>query len=196
MDTNTRSIGLFGGSFNPAHRGHMHVAECGLNQLDLDEIWWMVSPQNPLKRKQPPYIERVQSVIDLGLPPRMRISHMEQDFGTQYTVDTLKRARIRWPQYHFVFLMGADNLRQIPKWKGWRKIFEMVPIAVIARPGQSPTDTIKARLSPAARLYSFARIPETQAHTLAWHSAPAWTYLTPPLNPLSSTSLRAHMQKA
>lgn len=188
---NAQTIGLFGGSFNPAHAGHMHVAECGLQRLGLDKIWWMVSPQNPLKPKQPSYESRVQSVMDLNLPARMRISHMEQEFGTNYTIDTLKRAKNRWPRHQFVFLMGADNLRQLPKWKGWREIIESVPIAVIARPGQKCSDTLKARLSQAARAYSYARIPESQAHTLVWHRAPAWTYLTPPLNPLSSTLLRA-----
>lgn len=186
-----RTIGLFGGSFNPAHAGHLHVAMCGLQRLGLDEIWWMVSPQNPLKSKQPPYKDRVASVHSLGLPPRMKISHMETDFGTNYTVDTLRRAAHKWPRHHFVFLMGADNLRQLPRWKGWREIMETVPIAVIARPGQKSSDTLKARLSQAAHMYGFARIPEPQAHTLALYNAPAWTYLTPPLNPLSSTALRA-----
>ena len=87
--------------------------------------------------------------------------------------------------------MGADNLRQFPRWKNWQDIIETVPVAVIARPGQKSSDTLKARLSQAARMYAYARIPETQAHTLALHAAPAWTYLTPPLNPLSSSALRA-----
>ena len=186
-----QTIGLFGGSFNPAHAGHMHVAECGLQRLGLDRIWWLVSPQNPLKPKQPSYESRVQSVRDLNLPSKMRISHMERDFGTVYTVDMLRRAKKKWPRYHFVFLMGADNLRQLPQWRGWREIMESVPIAVIARPGQKCSDTLKARLSQAARAYNYARIPESQAHTLVWYDAPAWTYLTPPLNPLSSTLLRA-----
>ncbi|MEE9272971.1 MAG: nicotinate (nicotinamide) nucleotide adenylyltransferase [Robiginitomaculum sp.] len=187
---NNRAIGLFGGSFNPAHQGHMHVAGCGLKQLGLDEIWWMVSPQNPLKTKQPPYNERVQSIKNLPLRPRMKISHMERDFGTNYTLDTLRRAKERWPNTHFVFLMGADNLLDFCKWKGWREIIETVPIAVIARPGQKNSTTLKARLSPVARLYNYARIPEIRSHTLAQYEAPAWTYITPPLNPLSSTALR------
>ena len=189
-----QSIGLFGGSFNPAHAGHLHVAECGLQRLQLDQIWWMVSPGNPLKSDQPPYAERVASVKALNLPPRMHINHMEQDFGTRYTVETLRRAKKRWPRTRFVFLMGADNLMQLPKWKGWREIMETVPIAVIARnntsPGAKTSDTIKARLSQVARQYSYARIPESQAHTLANYDAPAWTYLTPPLNGLSSTAIR------
>ena len=193
-----RAIGLFGGSFNPAHSGHLHVATCGLQRLGLDQIWWMVSLQNPLKPTQPPYEQRVQSVKDLPLPPRMKISHMERDFRTLYTIDTLRRAKKCWPRHNFVFLMGADNLRQLPKWKGWREIIETVPIAVIARmPQNSINDTrsctsgaLKARLSQAARTYDYARIPAAEAHTLAWRRAPAWCYLTPPLNPLSSSALR------
>lgn len=185
-----QTIGLFGGTFNPAHAGHLHVAECGLQRLGLDQIWWMVSPGNPLKTDQTPYEERVATVEALDLPPRMYISHMEQDFGTRYTVDTLRHAKKRWPHTHFVFLMGADNLRQLPLWKGWREIMETVPIAVIARPGAKTSDTIKARLSLAARTYSHARILESQAHTLARRKAPAWTYLTPPLNGMSSTAIR------
>lgn len=174
----------------------MHVAECGLQRLGLDRIWWMVSPQNPLKPSQPPYQERVQSVLDLDLPSRMKVSHMERDFGTNHTIDMLKKAKKRWPRNHFVFLMGADNLQQLPQWKGWREIIATVPIAVIARPGQSPSDTLKARLSQAARSYNYARIPESQAHTLVWHAAPAWTYLTPPLNSLSSSQIRAQRSPA
>jgi len=195
MSNDARTIGLFGGSFNPAHEGHLHVANCGLQRLALSQIWWMVSPGNPLKTGHPPYDQRVASVEVLDLPPRMRISHMEQEFGTRYTVDTLRRAKKRWPRHRFVFLMGADNLRQLPQWKGWREIMESVPIAVIARaetrPGQKTSDSLKARLSLAARMYSNARIAECQAHTLAWRQAPAWVYLTPPLNSLSSTALRA-----
>jgi len=189
-----QNIGLFGGSFNPAHAGHLHVAECGLQRLGLDQIWWMVSPGNPLKTDQTPYKQRVASVEALDLPPRMHISHMERDFGTRYTVETLRRAKKRWPRTNFVFLMGADNLMQLPKWKGWREIMETVPIAVIARndtrSGAKTSDTLKARLSQAARQYSYARINEQQAHTLASYEAPAWTYLTPPLNALSSTAIR------
>ena len=193
-NSRSRAIGLFGGSFNPAHAGHLHVAKCGLQRLGLDQVWWMVSPGNPLKTDQTAYDERVATVKalnkGLGLPPRMRISHMERDFGTRYTVETLRRAKIRWPNTAFVFLMGADNLRQLPQWKGWREIMESVPVAVIARSNVRTSDSLKARLSLPARMYDYARIPESQAHTLVWHKAPAWVYLTPPLNALSSTQLR------
>ena len=189
-----QSIGLFGGSFNPAHDGHLHVAKTAMATLGLDEIWWMVSPQNPLKPKQPSYDSRVATVEALNLPPGMRVSHMEREFGTQYTVDTLTKARQRWPQAHFVFLMGADNFLQLPKWKEWHVIMNLVPIAVIARPGKNNT-AIRARLGRAARHYRNARIPEQRAHTLKHHTAPAWTFLTTPLNSQSSSAIRAARAK-
>lgn len=189
------SIGLFGGSFNPAHAGHMHVALCGLNRLRLDRVWWMVSPQNPLKPTQPSYDARVATVEALHLPRRMEISHMEQNFGTQYTIDTLRAAQRRWPQTRFVFLMGADNFGQLPQWKDWQQIMERVPVAVIGRPGKSAGGSIRARLGRAARSYFTSRIPEEQADKLQFHAAPAWSYLTPPLNSLSSTAIRQTTQQ-
>lgn len=188
------SIGLFGGSFNPAHAGHMHVAETSLQTLGLDQIWWMVSPQNPLKPQQPSYESRVETVKDLDLPYRMKISHMEKEFGTQYTVDTLRKAVRRWPNTHFVFLMGADNFLQLPRWRSWRTIVETVPIAIIARPGKN-NRAIKARLGTAAQIYRDNRIEESQAATLKHYEAPAWCYLTPPMNRLSSTAIRKSRAK-
>lgn len=179
-------IGLFGGSFNPAHSGHMHVARAGLRELGLDQIWWLVSPQNPLKPTQPSWESRAQTVRELPLPPRMVVSDVERRYGTQYTVDLLRAVRARHPRTDFVFLLGADNLAQFPRWRAWQEIFETVPIAVIARPGAP----IKARLSQAARQYAQARLPESAAAALAEQTAPAWCYLTLPLDPQSSTRLR------
>ena len=189
------SIGLFGGSFNPAHAGHMHVAMTGLKALDLDSIWWMVAPQNPLKPKQPSYTSRVNSVKALSLPTKMHISHMEQQFGTRYTVDTIRMAQQTWPTTNFVFMMGADNFLQLPQWKNWQEIMRRVPVAVIARPGKDFA-SIKARLGLAARYYSDNRVSETQSHQIKYMNPPAWTYLTLPLNNLSSTALRATRSKA
>lgn len=182
-----RSIGLFGGSFNPAHGGHLHVAKAGLRQLQLDEIWWLVSPQNPLKPEQPSWSSRAETVRNLPLPPQMKVSDVELRYGTQYTVDLLKMIRLRHQDMKFVFMMGADNLLQLPLWRDWQTIVETIPIAVIARPG-SP---IRARLGQAARQYESARIGEDQAHTLKTHKAPAWTYLTLPLDKRSSSAIRA-----
>ncbi|WP_189581855.1 nicotinate-nucleotide adenylyltransferase [Litorimonas cladophorae] len=184
---NRRSIGLFGGSFNPAHGGHLHVARAGLRQLQLDEIWWLVSPQNPLKPSQPSWESRAQTIRNLPLPPKMRVSDIELRYQTQYTADLLIRLTQRHQNMDFVFMMGADNLLQLPKWKNWQKIVETVPIAVIARPG-SP---IRARLGQAARQYSDHRIGESHAHTLKTRPAPAWSYLTLPLDPQSSSAIRA-----
>ena len=182
-----RSVGLFGGSFNPAHGGHLHVARAGLRQLQLDEIWWLVSPQNPLKPEQPSWDSRAETVRDLPLPPNMRVSDIELQYRTQYTIDLLTTLKARQRDTQFVFMMGADNLLQLPKWRAWQRIIETVPIAVIARPG-SP---IKARLGQAARQYNFARIGEDQAHSLKHYAAPAWTYLTLPLDKRSSSAIRA-----
>lgn len=180
------SIGLFGGSFNPAHSGHFHVAQCGLRNLALDRIWWMVSPQNPLKPKQPSYESRVQTVETLGLGPRMEISHLEREFRTNYTIDMIRKAQLRFPRTRFVFLMGADNFAQLPKWKAWQEIFSRVPIAVIARPG----DGVKPRLSKTARMLANYRLPEDQSHILQYLAPPHWTFLTPPLNSQSSSAIR------
>lgn len=182
-----RAVGLFGGSFNPAHGGHLHVARAGLRQLQLDEIWWLVSPQNPLKPEQPSWESRAETVRNLPLPPRMSVSDVELRYGTQYTIDLLKALNDRERDTQFVFMMGADNLLQLPKWRAWQEIFETIPIAVIARPG-SP---IRARLGQAARQYNQARIPEEQAHRLKDVGAPAWTYLTLPLDKRSSSAIRA-----
>ena len=184
-----QSIGLFGGSFNPAHAGHMHVAQCGLREVGLDRVWWMVSPQNPLKPKQPSYESRVKTVKNLGLPARMDISHAERDYGTQYTIDLIRRIQTAHPRTRFVFLMGADNFAQLPLWKDWQEIVSHVPIAVISRPG----DGVKPRLSQTARMLANYRLAEEQSHILSFLRAPVWTFLTPPLNSLSSTALRKAM---
>ena len=186
-----KSVGLFGGSFNPAHGGHLHVARAGLRQLQLDEIWWLISPQNPLKPEQPNWESRAETVRDLPLPPNMRISDVELKYRTQYTIDLLNTLRIRHGDINFVFMMGADNLSQLPKWRKWQSIIQSIPIAVIARPG-SP---IRSRLGQAARQYAQARIPEDQAHTLKYRNGPAWSYLTLPLDKRSSSAIRASSKR-
>lgn len=183
------SVGLFGGSFNPAHHGHLHVAKAGLRELALDQIWWLVSPQNPLKSTQPSYESRVATVNALNLPPHMTVSHIEQDSGTNYTIDLLKTLQIQYPTTKFIFMMGADNFAQLPHWYKWQEIISAYPIAIIARPGES----IKARLSQTARQYANARLPEEQAHMLKEITAPCWTYLTLPLESVSSSAIRAEL---
>ena len=181
-----RKIGLFGGSFNPAHSGHKLVAQCGLREAGLDEVWWLVSPGNPLKASTNNYEQRLASVHALNLPRQMKPVALEQKFGTRYTIDMIRKTQERWPRDKFVWMMGADNLGQLPRWKNWTQIMESIPILIIARPGQS----LKARLGHAARRYANHRLPERQSHILAERPTPCWTYVTPPLNSLSSTKLR------
>ena len=185
-----RAVGLFGGSFNPAHAGHLHVAQTALRSLALDEVWWLVSPQNPLKPKQPSYESRAQSVSALGLGRRMRLSRIEIDNNTRYTADMIKTAQRLHPNTRFVFLMGADNFAQLPRWKRWREIVQTLPIAIIARPAKDGEPHFRARLGQAARQYRSARLPEASAHMIARRAAPAWTYVTAPLSRLSSSAIR------
>ena len=182
------SVGLFGGSFNPAHGGHLHLATTAMRALDLDRVWWMPSPQNPLKPEQPSWESRAATVQALALPPRHKLSDVEVRLGTQYTIDTLRALRKRYCTTRFVFLMGADNFAQLPRWKEWQDILQTVPVAVISRPGGK---AIRARLGRAARQFSRYRVPESAAHTLKDHCPPAWTFLTAPHNAESSSRIRA-----
>ena len=185
-------VGLFGGSFNPAHDGHLHVAETALKRLGLDRVVWLVSPQNPLKSasEMAPLDQRMASARQAAAKagPNMLISDFETRAGTQWTVDTLRVLKARYPGVHFVWLMGSDNLASFHRWRGWTDIMRMMPMAVIARPG-SLLDSLTA---PAAARFAPYRISAAQAGLVASLKAPAWTYLTAPLNPRSSTAIRAN----
>lgn len=187
------AVGLFGGSFNPAHDGHAHVAETALRRLGLDRVVWLVSPQNPLKdaRDSAPLEERMASAraaAKLAADGRaMLVSDFETRAGTQWTIDTLRALTARHPGVRFVWLMGSDNLASFHRWRGWTDIMRMMPVAVIARPGSQ----LDSRTAPAAARFASARVPAARARLLADLEAPAWTYLTAPLNPRSSTALRA-----
>jgi len=184
-------VGLFGGSFNPAHDGHAHVAETAMRRLDLDRVVWLVSPQNPLKssHEMAPLEERMASAREAArmVGPRMIVSDVETRMGTQWTVDTLRALVARHPGVRFVWLMGSDNLAGFHRWRGWTDIMRLMPMAVIARPGS----LLDSRSAPAAVRFARARIPSAQAGLLASLEAPAWTYITAPLNPRSSTAIRA-----
>jgi nicotinate-nucleotide adenylyltransferase len=181
-------VGLLGGSFDPAHAAHAHVAETALTRLGLDRVIWLVSPQNPLKTgRAAPLAERMAGVRKLARGPRMVVSDFESRIGARYTLDTVRALQARFPGVHFVWLMGADNLAGFHRWRGWREIFHRLPIAVIARPGLA----LKGRLSLAAQRFRHARKPQSAARTLALSPPPAWLYLTAPLSSLSSTALRA-----
>jgi nicotinate-nucleotide adenylyltransferase len=187
------AVGLFGGSFNPAHDGHAHVAETAMRRLGLDRIIWLVSPQNPLKdaRDSAPLVERMASARAAAAMAAgglsMMVSDVETRIGTQWTIDTLRALTARHPGVRFVWLMGSDNLASFHKWRGWTDIMRMMPMAVIARPGSQ----LDSRTAPAAARFASARVPAARARLLPALDAPAWTYLTAPLNPRSSTALRA-----
>lgn len=183
------TVGLFGGSFNPAHDGHAHVAETALQRLDLDRVIWLVSPQNPLKdtSQTAPLAERLASARMWAPGPRMIVSDFETRAGTRWTIDTLQALKARHPGVRFVWLMGSDNLESFHRWRGWTDIMRMMPVAVIARPGS----LLESRAAPAARRFAGHRVAASEARLLARMQAPAWTYLTAPLNPSSSTALRA-----
>jgi nicotinate-nucleotide adenylyltransferase len=182
-------VGLYGGSFNPAHAGHLHVARTALRRLDLDRVIWLVSPQNPLKAATDTQSlpGRMAAVRRLATGPSMIVSDIETRIGSAYTIDTLRVMQARWPGVKFVWLMGADNLAQFHRWRGWTEIMRSVPVAVISRPGSM----LRARFSPAAQRFAASRLPAAAAPTLADHVPPAWIYLPVPLNHLSSTALRA-----
>jgi nicotinate-nucleotide adenylyltransferase len=183
-------VGLFGGSFNPAHDGHAHVAETAMRRLDLDRVVWLVSPQNPLKsnHETAPLAVRMASArgVAATVGPAMIVSDFETRAGTQWTVDTLRVLKARYPGVQFVWLMGSDNLASFHRWRGWTDIMHLMPVAVIARPGSQ----LDSRTAPAASRYARFRIPAPRAGLLPSLQAPAWTYLTAPLNPRSSTAIR------
>jgi nicotinate-nucleotide adenylyltransferase len=185
-------VGLFGGSFNPAHEGHAHVAETAMRRLELDRVIWLVSPQNPLKSSHEtrPVAERMAAARRWARGSGMVVSDAETRLGSQYTIDTLRVLRARYPGVKFVWVMGADSLATFHRWRGWTQIMREVPVAVISRPWIS----LKARTSPAARRFGFARWPASAAAKLPDAKSPAWVYLTGPLNFASSTAMRSRQK--
>lgn len=182
-------VGLLGGSFNPAHDGHLEIALIALRQLALDEVWFLVSPGNPLKsgNGMAEINERVASVGRLlGSDPRLRVVTIEASLGTRYTADTLPALRRRFRRVRFVWLMGADNLIQIPAWARWASIFKAVPVAVFARPQYS----IKALVGKAARRFFTARRSGRNVRFLASQPPPAWVFFHSRLNPASASAIR------
>lgn len=181
-------VGLLGGSFNPAHAGHRHISLHALKALGLDQVWWLVSPQNPLKpaRGMASLPERLDEARRVARHPRIRVTAIERDLGTRYTADTLAELKRRFPRTRFVWLMGADNLRQIPRWRHWTRIFRLVPVAVLAR----PTYSMNALGGTAARRYARRRVKDHRAKGLAGHATPAWIFLRNPLHPASATAIR------
>jgi len=185
-----RRVGLFGGSFNPAHEGHAHVAREALKRLALDEVWLLVSPQNPLKPQagMAPFAVRLASARTVcGRDPRLRALALEDWLGTRFTADTLAACRRRFRKTAFVWIMGADSLAQIDRWERWKSIFHKMVIAVFARPAYST----KALAGKAARAFSTARVGPRRVRRLATQAPPAWTFFHVRLNPASATRIRA-----
>jgi nicotinate-nucleotide adenylyltransferase len=131
-------IGLFGGSFDPAHDGHVHVAETALKRLGLDRVWWLVSPQNPLKPKSSPFAKRMKSAQKAARSPRMAVTDLEKRLGCAYTYETLRALKRLYPGVCFYLVMGADNLANFRRWRRWREVADAVPVVVVARPGAGP----------------------------------------------------------
>ena len=181
-------IGLYGGSFNPPHAGHLHVGLLALKRLRLDRIWWLVTPGNPLKELGglPPLAERMAAAQALARHPRLAVTGFEAAIGARYTLDSLEYLAGHAPGVRFVWIMGADNLAQFDRWRGWRRIAQLMPFAVIDRPGW----TLRAAQSRAALALARFRIDETDAPVLAERAPPAWVFLHGPRSALSSTVLR------
>jgi nicotinate-nucleotide adenylyltransferase len=181
-------IGLFGGSFNPPHDAHRAVSLLAMKKLRLDRLWWLVTPGNPLKdtRKLPALETRIAEATALADHPRIDVTGFEAVIGTKYSCDTIRWLKNEAPATHFVWIMGADNLKDFHRWKNWREIFLMLPIAVVDRGGLS----LRAASGPAAISFARARIPESRASTLPDLPPPAWVYLHGVKSDLSSTQIR------
>lgn len=180
-------IGLLGGSFDPPHQGHAQITREALKRFGLDQVWWLVSPGNPLKAKGPaPIADRVAAARSLMDHPRVQISDFEAQIGTRYTAETLKRLQMLLPQARFVWLMGADNLAGFHRWDRWQDIMKMVPVGVLARPG----DRMSARFSKTARVFEKARLDMSDSRLLGQGPAPRWCFVNIPMRGESSTELR------
>jgi nicotinate-nucleotide adenylyltransferase len=188
------AIGLFGGSFNPPHAGHALVAEIALRRLRIDRLWWMITPGNPLKSSTEllPLAERIRLSESCIRDPRVIITAFEAGHDLRFTADTLAYIKKRNRGAYFVWIMGADSLRDFHRWERWREIVHTFPIAVVDRPGS----TLSFLSAPMAKAFERARIDEYDAPRLARMHPPAWTFLHGPRSPLSSTAIRKRAASA
>ena len=182
-------IGLFGGSFNPPHEGHLNLCDLALKRLELDQIWWVVTPGNPLKdtSKLASLETRIQKCHEIISHHRIKVTAFEAKHKVRYTADTVTLVKRLRPRNDFIWLMGADNLADFHHWQDWQQIADMMPIAVIDRPGS----TLSYHSALASIALSKYRIDEGDASLLAYMRPPAWTFLHGPRSSLSSTQLRA-----
>jgi nicotinate-nucleotide adenylyltransferase len=186
-------VGLYGGSFNPAHEGHAHVAETAKRRLDLDKVIGLVSPQNPLKssHETASLAERMAGARRYAQGRDMIISDAETKLGSQYTIDTVRALKARFPRVRFVWIMGADSLASFHRWRGWTQLMREVPIAVVSRPWIS----LKSRFSPAALRFRRFRKTSAEAMGLPTATPPAWVFLRGRFNFQSSTALRERRRR-
>ena len=180
--------GLLGGSFNPAHGGHRRISLFAAQALELDEVWWLVSPGNPLKPRagMAPLKARLRSARQQARRAPIVPTAIERQLGTRYTIDTLRSLVRRYPKRRFVWLMGADNLAQFHQWKDWRQIARTMPIAVIARPGYDAV----AMTSPAMAWLRRYRVPAASFRKRGQWSAPALVLLRFDPDHRSATAIR------
>jgi nicotinate-nucleotide adenylyltransferase len=180
------TVGLYGGTFDPPHAGHVHVARSAMKRLGLDRVWWLASPGNPFKENAPaPLSERLALIEKAAPEPRMVASGLEADLASSRTVDVIAWLQARHPGVRFVWIMGADGLAELHRWRQWTEIARRVPICVVSRPGSG----LAARLSPAARRMARHRLLPSGARALPV-TVPGWTYLTEPLHPHASREMR------
>jgi nicotinate-nucleotide adenylyltransferase len=187
-----KRIGLLGGSFNPAHQGHLHISRVALDRLRLDEVWWVVSPQNPLKSTagMAALAERMARARAFAAEvPHVVVTDIERELGTRYTIDTLEALMDRFADFRFVFLMGADNFIQLPRWRAWTQIIRTVPIAIFPRPSYS----YRALTGRAAKRFARFRLPDIGAHRLADQRAPAWAFVRAAPDTSSATRIRQRL---
>ncbi len=182
------TTGLLGGSFNPAHGGHRAISLNAIEALDLDELWWLVSPGNPLKpaKGMAPLPARLASAQRMARRSPIRVTAIEAELGTRYTVDTLKKLVRRYPSRRFIWIMGADNLAQLPRWRDWRGIARLMPIAVIARPGYNGRTHAAQAMGWLRR---FVRPADQKRHWTDWRP-PALVFLRFSPDVRSATALR------
>ncbi|MDE0392075.1 MAG: nicotinate-nucleotide adenylyltransferase [Rhodospirillales bacterium] len=189
-----RRIGLLGGSFNPAHDGHRHISLLALKRLGLHEVWWLVSPQNPLKPRagMAAFDERLAAARTAARDRRLRVSDVERRLGSCYSVDTVAGLKQRFPRHRLVWIVGADNLPTLAEWRRWPALFHALPVAVIDR---WPYSRYASVVKPAKR-FARRRMAERRARGLVRCRPPAWMVIHGPLHPASATALRAAGDRA